>query len=53
MVNLGKAEIIEDLEALSVMRKAYLPKNIRYYMSKFVTILFPKKRSKSFLKRFQ
>ena len=51
---IGKAEIIEDLEALSVMRKAYLPKkNIRYYMSKFVTIFVSKEALKKLLKRFQ
>ena len=51
---IGKDEVVEDLEALSIMRKAYLPKkNIRYFMRKFVTIFVSKKTLKKLLKRFQ
>jgi len=51
---IGKAEIVEDLEALSVMRKTYLPKkNIRYYVLKFITIFVSKETLKKLLKKSQ
>lgn len=50
---IGKSEIIEDLEALSLMRKAYLPKkNFYYYLLKFVTFFISKEILKKILERF-
>jgi len=49
---IGKAEIFEDLEALSVMRKAYLPrKNARYYVLKVVTLFVSKETLKKIFYR--
>ena len=46
----GKPKIVEDLDTLSVMRKAYMPeKNVRYYIIKFLTIFVPKETLKRLL----
>ena len=51
---IGKADIVEDFEALAIMRKAYLPKKgIRYYALKFVTIFVSKETLKKLLKKFK
>jgi hypothetical protein len=47
---IGKTEIVEDLEAFNIMRKAYMPKKgIRYYALKLVTIFVSKERLKKLL----
>ena len=48
----GKVKIIEDSDAVSVMRKAYFPKkNGRYYLLKVVTLFVSKEILKRLLKR--
>jgi len=51
---IGKTEIVEDLEALNIMRKAYKrKKGIRYYMLQFVTVFVSKQTLKRLLKKFK
>jgi len=52
--SIGKTEIVEDLEALNIMRKAYTrKKGIRYYALQFVTIFVSKETLKKLLKNFK
>ena len=47
---IGKTEIVEDVEAFNIMRKAYMPKrSIRYYALNFVTIFVLKEKLKKIL----
>lgn len=51
---IGKDEIVEDLDALNTMRKAYMPrKGIRYYALKLVTKFVSKETLEKILMKFR
>jgi len=50
---IGKTEIVEDFEALALMRKAYLSKkSVRYYMHILMIKFFSKEILKKILMKF-